>query len=501
MRDERPEFSSNPTDAILLPLPHRHPYSALEFLRMILGAWLDAEVGPYVDRHLESHRKHSPPGQRKHYHALQDGELLEYFLSRCLEALQRHRKHKLNSRRLSAAATQLMNSHRIHALSARFAADGNVLAAILASWTPHICSFLGAGSVGIVDESMFAHWGKNADDKHFLQQIPGKPHDFGMVAYVYAQRGQHTDLPLALALMVNHINATVTPTDAAIALFCAVKEVDGGDFAERQLVADSLWSAQSVLNKFDLHHIKYCVSLKSDSKVIPAPLYDVSSADLPKNKGRTYTNGTLVLEVVNTGKQTVRLLTNMCLEGDGSKSDRRTIGAYATAVHLFDKETPVELVRMFGLDAEWAKSPSEVIIHKHLGWDVLRPVDQQGSNAPLTFAAVKDMKVSQLRRIRQLKLPTARSSVGTKEDILHELFPEEQRKADAEQAEAQKRGHKRRARERLRELSLIRERVRNFIQITFQIGTYLHWSRCAGPILVTHLFGTSTIHTTMPSIA
>jgi hypothetical protein len=163
--------------------------------------------------------------------------------------------------------------------------------------------------------------------------------------------------------------------------------------------------------------------------------------------------------VVNTGKHTVRILTNMCVEDGIPVMDHHTIGSYATAVHLFDKETPQELVRMFQLGEEWMTEPSEAIIHHHLGWDVLRSPQQQGTNAPLTFADAKDMKVSQLRAIRQQLLPSARQSTGTKETMLHELFPNEQRQDDANRAEAQKRGHKRRARDRLRDLALIRERV------------------------------------------
>jgi hypothetical protein len=499
--DLPPEFSGDRTDAALLPLHHRTSYSALEFLRLILGSWLDAELRPYIDTALEKCRKHAPKGQVKHYRALHDGELLKYILARCIEALQRHRKHKLDGNRLSSAAAQLMNSHRLHALSARFAVEPNELTDILDSWTPWICSFLMLGSVSAADEAMFAHWGKNADDKRHLQHIPGKPHDFGMVAYLIVQRLQHTDMPFALALSINHIQRSVTPTECVINLHTAVTAVDPNELKERHLVVDSLWSSAATLKRFDLHGIKYCVSVKSDSKIIPAPLFEVSSSDLPKCMACTYTNGTLTLEVVNSGKYKVRLLTNMCAEDGLVAADLPTIGAYATAVHLFDKETPQELVRMFQLGEEWATQASEAIIHHHLGWDVLRPLDQQGTNAPLTFAAVKDMKVSQIRRIRQLKLPRARQSIGTKEAMLHELFPNEQRQADANLAETQERGRKRRAREKLRELDLIRERVRIQFLFTFQIGPASLARRCVGRILMQHPFVTSMIPTTTPLIA
>ena len=88
----------------------------------------------------------------------------------------------------------------------------------------------------------------------------------------------------------------------------------------------------------------------------------------------------------------------------------------------------------------------------------------------MTFSAVKDMKVSQVRRIRELKLPKERHSAVSKERMLADLFPKEQREADAVLAHDQEREHKRHARKRLREIDLIREQVRICILIGFQIG-------------------------------
>ena len=70
------------------------------------------------------------------------------------------------------------------------------------------------------------------------------------------------------------------------------------------------------------------------------------------------------------------------------------------------------------------------------------------------------MKVSQLKAIRAQMLPRARHSAGSKDTILRELFPREQREADAEQAAAQARTRKRRTREKLQDLALLRENVR-----------------------------------------
>lgn len=415
---------------------------------------------PYIDQGLRMKRKSVTKGSSKHYRTLYDGELLAYILYRSVEALQKHKKHGLAPERLSAAAAGLCGKKRAHAISGRFAVGSIVLEAILASWSAHICSYAKPGSLSVADEAIIPHFGKKADDEHYLQHIPGKPHDYGLISYVLAQHMQHTDLPIALALSINHLTRTLTPTDCVIELHSALIAADPNGPLQRQLVADSLWSSAPALEAFDLHHIQYCVSLKTDSKAIPAALFNVADSDLPEHASRTYTNGNRTFEVLNKPGLARRTLTNMCVEDILPPPDRPRQGSYKTAVHLFDKESPQELVRMFRLGEEWATKTSAAIIHHHLGWDVLRSEAQQGTNAPLTFTDAKSMKVSQLRAIRAQLLPRARQSIGTKEVMLRELFPNEQRAADENRAADEGRKRKRRAREKLRDLALIRERVR-----------------------------------------
>jgi len=458
-----PHFSYEPTDSILRPLHFRTSYTALEFLRLILGSWLEREVQPYIDQGLKSKRKSVAKGSSKHYGPLHRDELLLYFLYRCIEALQKHKKHGLAPERLADVAARLCGKHRVAAISGRFAVESNVMEAILASWSAHICSFVQPGSVSAADEAMFPHFGKKAADECYLQHIPGKPHDYGLISYVLAQRLQHSELVIVLALCINHLTRTQTPTDCVTELYSAIIAADQPGPLQRQLVADSLWSSASTLEEFDLHHIRYCVSLKSDSKAIPAPLFDVAASDLPVHTSRMYTNGKCTFEVVNTGEHVVRILTNMYQEGAAPVAQHDRIGSYKTAVQLFTTETPQALVQMFDLGEDWARQPSEAIIHHKLGWDVLRPEAKQGSDTALTYTEAKAMNLTQLRAVRAQLLPRARQSKGSKEDILTELFPNAQREEDENRAANKERKHKRRAQKKLRDLALIRERV----QFTF----------------------------------
>src|SRR5271168_4613870 len=141
--------------------------------------------------------------------------------------------------------------------------------------------------------------------------MQGKPHDFGMIGYADVQQLQHKRLPIALAISINHITRSLTPTDCVLELHRTLVAANPDGPTVRQLVVDSLWSNAASIKQFDLYGIKYCVSLKSDSKIIPATLFTVSSSDLPVHMTRTYTDGTQTLEVINAGNHTLRILTNM----------------------------------------------------------------------------------------------------------------------------------------------------------------------------------------------
>jgi hypothetical protein len=426
---------------------------------------------------------------------------LAYFLSRCLEGLQKHKKHRLAPEKIGYLLAGLGGLNRRKALCARFDLESACLLELLNSWCAHICTFVEPGSISAADEAVLPYWGKKADDDRELQQIEGKPHDYGLIAYIEAQRLQHTGLPIAIAFLINHIRRSWTPTQCVLELHRALLAANPAGPAMRQLVLDSLWSDLGCINQFDQHGVHYSISLKPSSAVIPASLHKVASSDLPLHASRTYSNGVQTLEVVNAGKHTVSIVSNMYNSGAPLHLDRVTKGDYKTAVHLFDKESAAELVSIFGIDAQWATRPKEDIIYHHLGWDVLRPPHQQGTNAPLTFTDAESMKVSQLKAIRAQMLPRARHSTGTKDSILCQLFPREQREADAEQAAAQDRTRKRRTREKLQDLALLRENVRVYFFVHLLFWYASPSSRLGARMLTAHLCGTYTIPTTMPSIA
>src|SRR5262249_23316781 len=106
-------------------------------------------------------------------------------------------------------------------------------------------------------------------------------------------------------------------------------------------------------------------------------LVSVAATDLPLHCSRTYSNGQFVLQVTAGEDRDTALLSNMWSSEGSASACRPTVGQYATAVALFEKETPGSLIQMFDLGPAWhGKSKAEIIYHK-LGWDPLRTLDAQ----------------------------------------------------------------------------------------------------------------------------
>ena len=110
--------------------------------------------------------------------------------------------------------------------------------------------------------------GQKAFDDNELQQMEGKPHDYGCVAYIEAQRLQHIGLPIAMALLINQIQPSRTLTQCVLHPHNALLAVNPNGPCIPQLVLDSLFSDLSCLKQFELHGVQYCISLTPSSKVL-----------------------------------------------------------------------------------------------------------------------------------------------------------------------------------------------------------------------------------------
>lgn len=440
----------------------RKLYSKLEFVELVFGGWLKANVLPYVNKALTKKRPDISQHQRKHYLDVNAEELVGFFLSLCIKALCKHVKHNLDTTELKAMQHALCKKKRVDAIRSCIGFGDHVLEKILASWPAHLCSFLEPGSVSILDETVFSLYGKRAFDEGKLQKIEGKPWDYGLVAYILCQRTHHTKLPICVALRAAFLTKALTPKEYAVHLLRDFHDGSQGRSDPQILVADSLWSQPAVIEEFLGHSLQFLVAIKGVNPLLPSTLVDTAGSDLPLKCSRTYMKGEFCVQVTSEEDRNSTVFSNMWRLPDLDEHQPATKGSYKTAKSLFSKETEASLVSMFRLGPEWLRQSKEKIIYEVTGWDVLRAEDAQGTTEALSYAAASKMSRAQLVAVHAAHFRLRRPSKKTMPKLLVELFPEEARAHDEAAAAADNHRRRKRHREQLQELHSYREQVRDF---------------------------------------
>lgn len=439
---------------------HRGPVlTERYFVEKVFGAWVEEKILPYLNQNMTAKYDKTV---KKIYTKVDLEVFLNYFFAECLRQLAEHKKHRIPAETLATAGARLIGKNRRKAISGRMVLGDHTLEDIIASWTPHVLKFLTPGSTYCVDETIAAHFGKIAADKGKLRSAPGKPYDYGMWIYVLAQQLHWSGLPIMLGMHGTFLRHTMTQGDAAIALLMAIRHNLEEPNLQQLVIADSHWCAGAIVQEFQLRGIRFCISTKSDNGIVPNELLTLAKSDLPMGMVRTYSKGPLIMQMTGSRDDATGLISDgWCLPGVEDQSTR--FCSYETAVCLYKNETPVSLIRWFKLEAEWEGRSLAEIIYEITGWDPLRPEDQQGSNAALTYAQASKMSKKALMAVYDKSVPTPRKGRGkTKKEMLATLFPpeaiEHEEAIEAEQ-EVQR---KKRTRDKVQAVEALREQVHLF---------------------------------------
>ena len=460
--EERLSLPANVYGAAVGNAVARGLHSKLEFVELIFGGWLEANVLPYLNKALTKKKPNISQGEQKHYLKVETEELLAFFLSLCIKALCKHVKHNLDTTELKVMQHTLCKKKRADAIRSCIGFGDHVLEKILASWPVHVCNFLDPGSVSIADETVFSLYGKRAFDEGKLQKIEGKPWDYGLIAYVLCQRTHHTKLPICVVLRAAFLTKALTPKEYAVNLLRDFHDASHGRSDPQMLVADSLWSQPVVIDEFVGHGLKFLVAIKGANSLLPSTLVDTAGSDLPLKCSRTYMKGKFCVQVTSEVDRNSTVFSNMWTLPDLDDHPPATKGSYKTAKSLFSKETEASLVSMFRLAPEWLRQPKEKIIYEVTGWDVLRTEDAQGVTDALSYTAASKMSRAQLVAVHAAHFRLRRPSKKTMPELLADLFPEEARAHDEAAAAADEHRRRKRHREQLQELHSYREQVRSF---------------------------------------
>ena len=352
----------------------------LETLLIVARPWVQKYLVPAVNHLLDGGRSNASEDEKRRYGHTHANELLAFLLQLSMEALLKHRKHNLSVNLISAVSRALLSEHRAKVLHAALDLGDHTLFETLPNL---MAEFLVPGTVSGVDENIAAHYRRVAQEQGKLINIPGKPFDLGLIEWLLAQRLLFTGLPVVWSACPGYLGGHATPIAAAIYLIESLPRTATVYIRASHLVADSLWSAPSHIDRFRLLNIPFTVAIK--------PHNDLASDDLPLNHSRTYTDGTFVLQVHQSDQGATALLSSAWTRSTDRPTELHPRCSYGLAKAMYQKETSESMVELFGLDPESVKRPLSAVVHQVTGWDVLRPQDQQGSDDVLTFEAASKL--------------------------------------------------------------------------------------------------------------
>ena len=203
----------------------------------MFGSWMEKHILPQLNAKLRERRGRLAE-QARRCKPVSKNQLFKYFLNRFISGLEKHRKHNIPPSSLVAARTLLTGNNRARAIHACLDFGDHALKDIIGSIHSHLNQYVIAGSTSCcVDESIFPHYGRVAFEHSKLQYIMGKPFDYGMVAYLLAQRLLFSELTICLGICPTFLGDAPKPIDAALSL---VTLLPSKNIILKHLIADSL---------------------------------------------------------------------------------------------------------------------------------------------------------------------------------------------------------------------------------------------------------------------
>ncbi len=447
IKDQSLQAALPATPASLLnTLSDAHPLSELTAVEQVVGTWLSANVLPVINQRLHTHRMSATSGDAKHYNPLNPHTLLKFLLARSLAALERHNKHDLHLTDVTTLSRSLIGVNRYNAINASFDIGDHVIEQLFASIAPHLHTFITPGSDSCIDETVFPHFGRTAAERGKLRNIPGKPHDYGMVAYVLAQPLALSWRTVCLGLCPTFGTDPVKPIEAALRLLRSLPRLGHVSLDGNHLIADSLWSHPTHVRLFSRLGLQFTVSVPEGSPLVPTELFAFAQEDLPVNETRTYQRNDLVLQVIQSSEdgemRMTSVLSNLWRNRNSSAPASPSVWPYKIAQIVHKMMTSADIVAAFNLDPDWSSRSKETLIHLAMGWDVLRPEVQQSGSEPFTYEMASALTLPALREVHRQKLGRVSRTKKSKAQLLHDLFPGEVREHD--ESITQKKSQKRR---------------------------------------------------------
>lgn len=287
---------------ILQAFPQTKGCTEFQFLRhLISDAFLDQHLLPILNAHLE-HSKSSQKSTAKRHAPIN----LEIWWQWFAEYLIREQKAKNNinttNPKYDVNWTSPIGAHRFGAISTAHSLDLEELKDVLLVIREIVPPLVSMGTLSVVDETMFEYCGEDIREDGVAINIEGKPHPYGVMVYLAAQRLKHSGQSIMVDFEPQLPDIRPTPMKAKLSLMSWIKSRTRGP---THLLCDSLFSKAESLEEFRGLDTAFTVGLSKAPLCGLQDLYSIGCKDLPNLHARTFMSEPYMVQITHNGSHYV----------------------------------------------------------------------------------------------------------------------------------------------------------------------------------------------------
>ena len=223
--------------------------------------------------------------------------------------------------------------------------------------------------------------------------IKEKPHPYGLLMYLAAQRLQHSDASIMVdfepRLPANRPTARVALMSIATR---PVPLIDG----HSHFFCDSTLAGMKYLERFHQRVVYLSFSVNESATAGIAELYKYATKGLPVGGSRTYQRGQAIGQFIKRGKYITGVMSNALGVAEEELKRPQPHLSCATAVCMLENDTVEDIINAFQLGEEVPADDIAKVIEAATGQDILMPPPMEGKELRLDEEGMKKMKVPQL---------------------------------------------------------------------------------------------------------
>jgi hypothetical protein len=354
---------------------------------------LRGQILPMVNGILrDSKRDHqrSEPSLLSHLEEREFWCFLAHYIAKNLET---RKAVKETDKLIVDGAKRLIGHNRFSALHARFLPNEQELLAFVSAMRSSILTVIKPGAVLSVDDRIIAYFAQSMRDAGLAVNLPEKPHGYGQLMFVAAQKLPLCGLRVFLDVELRVATSMPAPSIATLAL---VQRLQPHLPPQAVFVADSASLAKATLPAYLNCPVKFALSVKDRRAAYFQQFWTFAQEHLPKDHTRTYCNGELVLQISDRDSDHVTLiLTNAFVVPDSPQPPPAPLCSYDLALAMMREPRATLNAALKATHAEVAMTQIEMI-KSRTNIDPSLPPDSSGASAHTSKGQLMQLKKDQL---------------------------------------------------------------------------------------------------------